>query len=941
MNLWTAIPDMLVQINNVPRTIQATNKISELILYLDFTHPVRNTSEELSKVLESNYGTCKILHRKSHGNRRFGFKLANVQSPAVVSVTLDSSHIISRAGTVVRHPSSVTFLYDTVRPQVKLTPESVVKTQDRTVPVTIEFTKPVFLFDAHSVTVRNGQITRFDELSKSSYTIHVFADEGRVVAISIKENKTRDITGNFNAYSNVVYVRHYVTPAVSIGLYSFTSASLIATSFAAVILAISSASLAACGSLTTTVMKPTISDPSRNLVGMVGHLQVFALSQWMAVSLPIEYLETTKGLQWLIPHAQLPWERKGTHLHMQFFNLHWGYVMPEKPPYSPKVFSIDSPAPFTQPSSKTEKGRRLGANASVYGSALLPGEYKSYFQVQILDSSSAGFTFRSNLNKGWHDFISKMFWLGTGGGALIFLHLFLLGLFKWRFRSSFRGALLPPRFELFLVIFAIPGFCQGLAFIIRGGTTGGIIVGVILLAVPAGFIFSVILFLSVAVLLGSFVQYHEVRWKSSEDACQKFAVLFVLGRKFRGTWSCQERLPSTFFSRFGLLFEDRKGPPDIVIMDSENPKSLPSWLNSGSNGIGRMREANSNDESDEAVVSKKEIFFGAGQASYFVLDLARRTLLGIVFGAYNPAHFSRSQVSIVFASTLVQLLYLLVFKPYRRRGVQAVETICMLCETLLFALCFPLLSSASVVENNENLGLVMLGLLLLSLVVQLANEWYALVNQLLRLSPSQTSSLKLGIKMLFQGLLLPLIPKRWWASLVSSLPLQPTTGLATVVPASPEVDVQADATSQGECDGLSKSETLVLPHGPGSPCFIDHRTAPVDTYSGDGEITMEFGQRQEQLWNRWDVPQTLQGKRSASTARSNEMKTLQELAKASFLRGVTDNTLTERDAVKGPHEPLTRIASPSSLVVEQQTTSSRAEPPFPARTRSENSSSDK
>lgn len=75
MNLWTAIPDMLVQINNVSRTIQATNKIAELILYLDFTHPVRNTSEELSNVLESNYGVFKVLHRKSHGNRRFGFRV--------------------------------------------------------------------------------------------------------------------------------------------------------------------------------------------------------------------------------------------------------------------------------------------------------------------------------------------------------------------------------------------------------------------------------------------------------------------------------------------------------------------------------------------------------------------------------------------------------------------------------------------------------------------------------------------------------------------------------------------------------------------------------------------------------------------------------------------------------------------------------------------------
>lgn len=40
---------------------------------------------------------------------------------------------------------------------------------------------------------------------------------------------------------------------------------------------------------------------------MVGHLQVFVLSDWFLANQPIEYSETTKGLRWLIPRQKLPW----------------------------------------------------------------------------------------------------------------------------------------------------------------------------------------------------------------------------------------------------------------------------------------------------------------------------------------------------------------------------------------------------------------------------------------------------------------------------------------------------------------------------------------------------------------------------------------------------------------------------------------------------------
>ncbi|KAI5061541.1 hypothetical protein GOP47_0024046 [Adiantum capillus-veneris] len=870
VNLWSAVPDTLVQVNNVSRTVQATNKGSDLTVYMDFTHPVRNSSKELLNVLKTNYGIVNAIRRKSHGNRRFGFTLANVPSPAVVIVSLDTSHILSRAGTVVILPSSVTFLYDMARPEVKLTPASRVKTQDRLVPVVVEFTKPVFSFNSQSATVTNGRILRFDEVSKSLYVVHVYADEGRAITLSVLENKTADITGNLNAPSNTIHVRHYVTPLVSIGLYSFTSASFLATSFAAALFSLSSASLAAVGVLTPMAMKSIASDPSKNLLGMAGHLQVFALSSRMAVSLPLEYSETTRGLQWLIPHVKLPWKHG-----RRFLTIHWN----KKTPY--QLYALSQ---LNVQAAATVRGRRLGANASVYGAPFSPSEYELYFSVRKLDSSFANTTLFADHSNGWHDFASNMFWLGASVGVLIFLHIFALAILKWRFRSAARGALILPRFELFLSLYALPGFCQALAFIIRGGTTTGIIVGVILLALPAGFLMSVILFLGVALFLGRFVQYNEVRFLVDQDSPYKRALPCICGYKSIGSWTSKRGLPATFLARFGLIFEDRKGPPHVVTVDNMSSKSLPKWVGSGSNGIGRMRSLDSNGESDDMVISKDGRVVGVAQASYAVVDMARRALLGIVFGAYSPADFSWSQVSILFGSTVCQLLYLVAFRPYISKGLQVVEMLSLLSEAILFALGLALLAFASPIEDNQAVGRVMLALLLLILVVQLGNEWHALMKQLLRLSTSQASSFKQGLRMLLWGLILPLLPEKSLSKFMSNLRGQPNTGLVTVVPVT--------------------QEEMMSP----------------DPYDG-----------KEQYWSEWDVRRATQGNRSRGTATSSELKTLRELAKASFPQ--------ESNGGGRSFEPQSSLASPSLLIVEHRTPSISRPALHPAGISSEGSSS--
>lgn len=99
------------------------------------------------------------------------------------------------------------------------------------------------------------------------------------------------------------------------------------------------------------------------------------------------------------------------------------------------------------------------------------------------------------------------------GGSLILLHIILVLFLRWRTRASIRGALIIPRFELGLLILAIPGMCQASAFIIRGGTPVGVIVGSCILAIPAAYLVIILIFLTYGVFLGALVQYKEFRYE--------------------------------------------------------------------------------------------------------------------------------------------------------------------------------------------------------------------------------------------------------------------------------------------------------------------------------------------------------------------------------------------------------------------------------------------
>lgn len=100
------------------------------------------------------------------------------------------------------------------------------------------------------------------------------------------------------------------------------------------------------------------------------HIQIFALSGWLAVPLPVEYYELTRGLQWSIPYFNLPWETGNARPVMV------GSTSPWSPrPYSSKVYkSIGLEG--VQPEAANDY------DATAYGLPLTPMEYRTYFEVR-------------------------------------------------------------------------------------------------------------------------------------------------------------------------------------------------------------------------------------------------------------------------------------------------------------------------------------------------------------------------------------------------------------------------------------------------------------------------------------------------------------------------------------------------------------------------------
>ncbi|XP_049932166.1 uncharacterized protein LOC116248337 isoform X2 [Nymphaea colorata] len=719
-NLTAHVPMKLLQLNAASRIVEATNDHRNLRIYLVFSVPVLNSSSEILSALHISSGLLVPINRKTLGNRRFGFLVNNTSSITIITITLQQDAIISRQGTFVSPTEPLTFLYDCQRPTVRLTTTSEKRTRDHYLPC------------------------RFSPISWSLYGIDVHVDDS-TVSVEIPANITGDIAGNKNLASNVLQVMHYSVPTTSVAISTLTTAAFAVTSLAAGLLTVSTASLQSFGALSNPLPSYVTYDPSRNLFRIAGHIQVFALSKWLPVTLPVEYYEFVRGLQWSIPHLRLPWEAE----HYKTFpinsssHVHPPVKVVEERSYSGYAFKRDS-----------QLTKHLTAM-----------EYASLFEIQNM-KPEAEFLMSGKTSTGWKEFKRNMFWLVVIVGSLMLLHAIIVFTLKLKRRSmspkhASYGALVVPRFELFLIILALPCMCQAGAAVIKGGSAPEVIVGVLLVGFSSLCVLSLLSFLTIGITMGKLLQYKEVHQEGQKFHWYQELIRITLGPGKRGQWTWKNQPLSVKLTMFGPLFEDLRGPPKYMLSQIVGEKSEKK-----SDQI-----IASDDETEDAEAPFIQKLFGILRIYYIMLELIKRVSLGITVGAYSSFSQCKFPVIFIFCITSFQLIFMVMKKPFIRKMVQFVEIIAVATEAAVFATCIVLLERDLTVSNDKALGLFMVLMFSIGFIVQIISEWRALFKQVLRLS-SDGHSFCNGLKMVSTGLLLILIPwkllNKWDSQLFSN-----------------------------------------------------------------------------------------------------------------------------------------------------------------------------
>ncbi|KAI3765845.1 hypothetical protein L2E82_15891 [Cichorium intybus] len=746
VDMRTHIPEQLLQLDNSVRSVQATNKHKNLKLYLYFTEPILNTSTEVMKSLQISQGSLvsETSNNDSLGNRRFGFQVVDISDIAIVTASLDSGLVLSRQGTPVSPIAPVTFLFDSQRPNVRLSTTSHMRTRQEHIPVTIKFMKPVFSFNSSHLSISGGTMQGFRELSKSVYSFEIQPTKDMVM-VQVPENVTTDVAGNKNLASNVLQLLHYSVPTASMALSFSATAAFVLTAVVATLLTVCTASLQNYGAFATPSPLLT-SSPARILFRIVCHIQIFALSGWLAVPLPIEYSEFVKGLRWSIPYFRLPWETE--------------YVQPVWPmnPHSYTSETYNSGTQITQ-----LKATNQDKPDSVYGLPLTAMEYKSFFESQNV-VPEAEYISDLNDSHGWRDFNRSMFWLAIITGGLIILHISFLLILKLRKKKE-KGnnyiSIIFPRFEIFLVILAIPCVSAASAALLKGGSASGIAVGVLLLGAVFFLILALFMFLSIGISFGKLLQYKEVHREGQKMHWYQALVKVTLGPGKRGQWTWINTANSKWLSILGPLFEDLRGPPKYML----------SQIGGLDYHTTRGSIIASDDENEDAEAPFVQKVFGILRIYYIFLESIKRVILGILVGTFSRGGYSETPTITLICVTSFQLFFMVLKKPFIKKKVQLVEIISISSQLAIFAICLVLLRKNFSTHEQTKIGIAMLCLFLFAFVAQILNEWNALICQVKQLDPDN-KSICLGLKIASWGILLLFVPIKLMKNIESQFPLK-------------------------------------------------------------------------------------------------------------------------------------------------------------------------
>ncbi|KAF3971824.1 hypothetical protein CMV_004602 [Castanea mollissima] len=809
VNLTTHVPERQLDINGETGLLRATNNCVKLRICITFSVPVLNSTAEILKALEPEilYSLPmiqdKLLHlnvtKNDTGHRRFEFMVAGcISGMAIVTIGIDENSIISKHGTPVSKVDHITFLFDSLRPiPLLITPSSDslmpdmrlstppsdslrpdvnltmlhMRTRERNIFMWIEFMEPIYgFFDGSKllIKIQGGVLESFDPKRegerKYDVVIRAFHDQN-IVSVYVPENVAHDVAGNKNLASETLLVRPYSVPVISFVISTLATASFVATSIAAGLLTASTASLSSIGTFSPPFS--SVSDPASNLFRMAGHIQVFAFSRWLAVTLPVEYYEFARALRWSIPYFSLPWKTGRTH---------------SGAPANPDSYS-----------------------SKIHDSGIFPGvqhrtsTFKK-FQPEVYNN------FKNNngpdpVSDGWEDFSRTMFWLAIIGGSLILLHALLLAILKFRKQKQRGyGVLAFPRFEIFLVNLAVPSICEASTALIRGGTTSGIIVGTLILVVVFFLLLDLLWFFSTGITFAKRVLYKEDNQVIQVGRGNPRIAQVTLGPGNEGQWALNRKQNSDCLIMLVPLFEELRGPILSItapndeagegsgITDLAPPSSaqsmsrstrpsripptrssavatpaVPLTSSTSAHTHGDYQIIAPDDKTEEVEVSRGSVPTHAEASSiqnlfmqlriyYTLIESVRRILLGAMGGAYKNTWSSMIPVIILLCITSLQLFFLVLEKPFIKRRVQLVEIISVASEVCLFAIFLVLVDKELSPKQETIVGVSMLVLFLMGFLPQIVNQLYALRRQIKNLDTAK--SFRTGLRIASLGILL-------------------------------------------------------------------------------------------------------------------------------------------------------------------------------------------
>ncbi|KAK6920680.1 hypothetical protein RJ641_014358 [Dillenia turbinata] len=726
-NLTTSSPAKLFQINGQSRTVVATNKYDDLKVWLYFSEPVLNSSEQILHTLSTSEGQLLPTNEDTLGDRRFIYQIQNLSPMSIVTVTMNPNSIVSRQGTAVPPVEPMTIFYDIQRPAVSLY-SSTLRTRDSRIPIRIEFSKTVFGFNSSHVSIEGGQVipdrqilsftdhppyvalSSFHPKTWSIYEMDILVDKNvQILKISINENVTSDIAGNENLASKMLQVGHYNSvPKESIAASSATTSTFGLTTLVSGVLTLTIATLQANPALSpqSATLMP---DPSQNLFRTLGHIQVFALSRWIAVDLPLEYYEFVRGLEWSIPYLKLPWEKNG---HVSTPSAPSNHLEDTRDSFSP-VFSSPLTPIFRSSTSRfmpaAQEKINGGSNVCSSSSDLISFQYEGQ-----KPKNSPG---EAEKSRGWKVFEKLMFWTGVLDLSIIVVHVFIF--YMLRFKKSPDpggnfGSLAFPRIEILLIVLELSAVSMASASLIHGRTTCGIIVGVLIWGVLSFILLASFLFLFIGITCGKLIEYEEnprqedmgtipclQRFRQAISRLQRYRPAMV-GPAKQGNWTANNQLEV----KFGPLFEDLRGPSKM-----------------------------SNETQSDPFIRK----FLAGPGIYYtILLFVSKVTQGILNGVFPDDPSTKAPAIILLSLSSLQLFFLVLTKPFILRRLQFVETVAVAAEVVMFAI--TVFSKQEPYEHGKKaVGITLLALFLVSYLVQTINLWYGMYEQIKRLDPPRGS----------------------------------------------------------------------------------------------------------------------------------------------------------------------------------------------------------